>query len=102
MAFIAAISNPQQEAHVYDLNGTPATVQQVLDIISRECPGASLTCSGDPLPFPGELSDDPLRQAIAQYPSWTIERGVLETVERFRQLVARGALDESDLLPGKG
>ena len=102
MAFIAAVSNPQQEAHVYDLNGTPATVQQVLDIISRECPGASLTCSGDPLPFPGELSDDPLRQAIAQYPSWTIERGVLETVERFRQLVARGALDESDLLPGKG
>lgn len=102
MAFIAAVSNSQQEARVYDLNGTPATVQQVLDITSRECPGVELTCAGDPLPFPGELSDEPLRSAVAEYPSWTIERGVVETIERFKLLVASGQLGESDLLPGKG
>lgn len=102
MAFIAAVSDNQQGAHVYDLNGTPATVQQVLDITSRECPGAALTCTGDALPFPGELSDEPLRQAIGQYPTWSIEQGVVETVERFRALVADGKLGEADLEPGKG
>jgi len=102
MAFVAAVSNSQQEAQVYDLNGTPATVQQVLDITSRECPGASLTCAGDPLPFPGELSDEPLRRAVADYPSWTIERGVVETIERFKVLVSNGQLSESDLEPGRG
>jgi len=102
LAFIAAVSGSQNGAHVYDLNGTPATVQQVLDIANRECPGANLTCTGDPLPFPGELSDDPLRQAIGNYPAWTIERGVVETIERFKTLVADGVLSESDLIPGKG
>jgi len=97
MAFIAAVSNSQQEARVYDLNGTPATVQQVLDITSRECPGVELTCAGDPLPFPGELSDEPLRSAVAEYPSWTIERGVVETIERFKLLVASGQLGESEV-----
>jgi hypothetical protein len=77
-------------------------VQQVLDITSRECPGAALTCTGDPLPFPGELSDEPLRKAIGQYPTWSIEQGVVETVERFRALVADGKLGEADLQPGKG
>lgn len=102
MAFIAAISKSQQGAHVYDLNGTPATVQQVLDIVGRECPDARLTCSGQALPFPGELSDEPLREAIGHYPAWSIERGVVDTIERFRKLVASGALGESDLAPGKG
>ena len=102
MAFIAAISKSQQGAHVYDLNGTPATVQQVLDIVGRECPDARLTCSRQALPFPGELSDEPLREAIGHYPAWSIERGVVDTIERFRKLVASGALGESDLAPGKG
>ena len=102
MAFIAAVAKSQNGAHVYDLNGTPATVQQVLDLTSRECPGVNLTCTGDPLPFPGDLSDEPLRKVIGEYPTWTIERGVTETIERFRTLVADGVLGEKDLMPGKG
>lgn len=102
LAFIAAISNSQSDAQVYDLNGTAATVQEVLDITQRECPGANLTCSGEPLPFPGELSDEPLRMAVGQYPTWSIERGVLETIERFKNLVDKGILGENDLMPGKG
>jgi len=54
------------------------------------------------LPFPGDLSDEPLRKVIGEYPTWTIERGVTETIERFRTLVADGVLGEKDLMPGKG
>jgi nucleoside-diphosphate-sugar epimerase len=91
-AFIKAVSMEREGAHVFDLNGRPTTVAAWLDIVRALAPGAQLNVAGDPLPFPADLSDEPIRQYLGDYGPVPLEEGIEETYAAFRRLLAAGAL----------
>ena len=57
-----------------------ATQEQQLDV------------EGDPLPFPADLSDEPIRDFLGDYGPVSLEDGIEETYDAFRRLLAAGAL----------
>jgi nucleoside-diphosphate-sugar epimerase len=91
-AFIRAASKEGDGAQVFDLNGRPTTVAEWLDIVRALAPGAQLEVAGDPLPFPADLSDEPIREYLGDYGPVPLEDGIEETYVAFRRLLATGAL----------
>jgi nucleoside-diphosphate-sugar epimerase len=91
-AFIKAVSQQRDGAPVFDLNGRPTTVAEWLDIVRALAPGAQLEIAGDPLPFPADLSDEPIREHLGDYGPVPLEEGIEETYAAFRRLLATGAL----------
>jgi len=75
---------------VYDLQGTKATVEAVVDRIRQVVPAAKLTINGANLPFPAEFDDRPLRKLIGAWPATPLDRGVEQSVAMFRDLLKRG------------
>jgi nucleoside-diphosphate-sugar epimerase len=91
-AFIKAVSNERDGAQVFDLNGRATSVTEWLDIIRGLAPGAQLDLAGEPLPFPADLSDEPIRQYLGDYGPVPLEEGIEATYAAFRRLLAAGAL----------
>jgi nucleoside-diphosphate-sugar epimerase len=91
-AFIKAAAAERVGAHVFDLNGRPTTVAQWLDIVRALAPGAQLDVEGEPLPFPADLSDGPIRAFLGDYGPVPLEEGIEQTYDAFRRLLAAGAL----------
>lgn len=91
-AFIKAVSTEREGAHVFDLNGRATTVAQWLEIVRALAPGARLDVEGEPLPFPADLSDEPIRGYLGDYGPVPLEDGIEETFDAFRRLLAAGAL----------
>jgi len=91
-AFIKAVSKERDGAHVFDLNGRRTTVAEWLDIVRALAPRAQLDLEGDPLPFPADLSDEPIRDFLGDYGPVSLEDGIEETYDAFRRLLAAGAL----------
>lgn len=100
--FVAAVAADNEGAPVYDFNGTSNTVEELIAITKTHCPSASLTCTGQALPFPPNLDDRPLREALGEFPAWSLESGIAETIDTFRSLVDAGKLGIKDLTPGGG
>ena len=91
-AFIKAVSRERDGAHVFDLNGRPTTVAAWLEIVRALAPGVQLDVAGDPLPFPADLSDEPIREYLGDYGPVPLEEGIEATYAAFRRLLAAGAL----------
>jgi nucleoside-diphosphate-sugar epimerase len=91
-AFIQAVSKERNGAHVFDLNGRATSVAKWLDIVRALAPGAQLDIAGDPLPFPADLSDEPIRQYLGDYGPVPLEEGIQATYTAFKRLLAAGAL----------
>ena len=91
-AFIKAVSTEREGAHVFDLNGRATTVAEWLEIVRALAPGARLDVEGEPLPFPADLSDEPIRAYLGDYGPVPLEDGIEETFDAFRRLLAAGAL----------
>ena len=68
------------------------SVAEWLEIIRAVAPGAQLAISGDPLPFPADLSDEPVRRYLGDYGPVPLEKGIEATYAAFRRLLASGAL----------
>lgn len=96
-AFIRAVSTPRDQAPVFDLNGIATTVEDWLAHIRRLQPQARLTIAGDPLPFPADLSDAPVRDYLGDYGQVPLATGIERTFEAFRGLLAEGALSEDSV-----
>ena len=91
-AFIKAVSTEREGAHVFDLNGRATTVAEWLEIVRALAPWARLDVEGEPLPFPADLSDEPIRAYLGDYGPVPLEDGIEETFDAFRRLLAAGAL----------
>jgi nucleoside-diphosphate-sugar epimerase len=89
-AFLKAVSKDREGAPVFDINGIASTVEQSLELLQQIAPGARITCSGSALPFPMDLSDEPVRRDLGQYGSVPLEEGMRGTLESFRRLLERG------------
>jgi nucleoside-diphosphate-sugar epimerase len=91
-AFIRAVSEAREGAHVFDLNGRATSVEEWLEIIRGVAPGAQLAVAGEALPFPADLSDEPIRRFLGDYGPVPLDQGIETTYAAFRRLLAAGAL----------
>ena len=83
-AFIAAVSRDEDDALVFDLNGQCETVENGLDILAR--------IAGSAMDAPPDLSDEPLREHVGDYPSISVETGIALTHKAFVALESEGRL----------
>ena len=88
--FIAAASRSFEGAHVFDLNGTPATVTEMLVLLNDHYPDAAIEATGDPMPFPAEANSGALEQLIGLPDCRPLEAGIADTVSGFQAAKARG------------
>ena len=100
-AFIQAVSTEQRGAHVFNLNGVMKTVEEVVEMIRARHPQAALRCEGAPLPFPADMSDDPLRAHIGDYARFSFEDGLGETLALFARRVDEGRMGLADIAADK-
>ena len=91
-AFIRAVARERDEARVFDLNGRATSVADWLEILRGIAPGAELAMAGAELPFPADLSDEPIRRYLGDYGPVPLDEGIRATYDSFRQLLAEGAL----------
>jgi nucleoside-diphosphate-sugar epimerase len=85
-AFVTAASTATHGASVYNVPGTPATVDEVVDAIRSAVPGADVTWSGDPLPFPLAFEAAGYERDIGRFPRTPLPEGIAATIEHFRRL----------------
>jgi nucleoside-diphosphate-sugar epimerase len=91
-AFLKAVSRPRSQAAVFDINGVTSTVEASIALLQQVAPGAAITCSGQALPFPMDLSDAPVRAYLGDYGSVPVEAGMRGTLDAFKVLLGRGLL----------
>jgi nucleoside-diphosphate-sugar epimerase len=91
-AFIKAVSKDRNGAEVFDINGVASTVEQSVELIRKIAPEAKIEISGEALPFPMALSDQPVRAFLGDYGSIMVEEGIRQTYEIFQSLLAKGLL----------
>tara|TARA_Y100000994_G_C15470683_1_gene350900 strand:+ start:55 stop:477 length:423 start_codon:yes stop_codon:yes gene_type:complete len=88
--FIAAASRSFEGAHVFNLNGTPATVTKMLALLNNHYPDAAIEATGDPMPFPAERNSGALEQLIGLPDCRPLETGIADTVSGFQAAKVRG------------
>jgi nucleoside-diphosphate-sugar epimerase len=91
-AFIRAVAARRSGAPVFDINGVPSTVEESVAIIKEVAPQMQVRWSGDPLPFPMDLSDEPVRAHLGNYGSVPVRAGIEGTYAAFKSLLSRGLL----------
>lgn len=96
-AFIKAVSQPRDQAVVFDINGVPSTVEESLEILKTVAPKCRVRASGPALPFPMKLSDTPLRAFLGDYGSVPLEKGISQTYSMFGSLLEKGLIQADKL-----
>ncbi len=96
-AFIRAVATASRGAPVFDINGTATTVEAIVEQIRSLAPESDISIAGEPLPFPAELSDGPVRAYLGDYGSIAPEEGVESTFHAFRTLAEEGRMSASDV-----
>lgn len=97
MRFITAVAEEREGAPVFDLNGTPAEVAAVVNIIRERLPGGAVDYAGDPLPFPAFADDGKLDSYLGITACRALATGVADTLGSFSDAAARG-IDLNELL----
>jgi nucleoside-diphosphate-sugar epimerase len=83
-AFATAARAVKDGAAVYNVPGVAASVEDVVAAILAHVPGASISWSGDSLPFPAELEAVGYDEEIGPFPRTPLAVGVAATIEHFR------------------
>jgi nucleoside-diphosphate-sugar epimerase len=83
-AFVMAAGAEREGAAVYNVPGAVASMEEVVAAIRAVVPGAEITWSGDPLPFPPELEAVGFDRDVAPFPRTPLDVGVAATIEHFR------------------
>jgi len=96
-AFIRAVSRDRNGAEVFDINGVASTVEQSVELIRKISPDAKIDISGEALPFPMALSDQPVRSFLGDYGSISMEDGIRQTHDMFGSLLAKGLVSADNL-----
>ena len=95
-AFIRTARAGIDGAHVCDLCGADTTIGEVVAAIGQAAPDAQVRIDGDPLPFVSGLDDSELRNLVGDWPQIDLATGVADTIESFKDLLARGLLNGDD------
>jgi len=98
-AFVNAVSQERDGAHVFDINGRATSVEEWLEIVRGLAPEAELRIEGEALPFPADLSDEPLQRHLGDYGPVPLAKGIETTYQDFKRLLAAGALSPEAVSP---
>ena len=96
-AFIKSVSKEREGAPVFDINGVATTVEHWVKLLRQAQPEVRVHVEGAALPFPGDLSDKPLREFLGDYGTIDLEFGIRETFSAFKDLLARGIISANNL-----
>jgi len=91
-AFIRAVANERSAAPVFDINGVSTTEYRSLEVLKKVAPTMQVGWSGGALPFPMDLSEEPVRAYLGNYGSVPLETGIRNTYEAFQALLAKGLI----------
>jgi nucleoside-diphosphate-sugar epimerase len=93
--FVRCALASHQGAGSYNLRGTVAPMDAVVDAIAAVAPEARelLEVGPAPLPLPADISDAGLRRIIGEPPHTPLAQATRETVERFRELLDAGMVE---------
>lgn len=97
LRFIAAVSKSIDGAHVFDLDGTPADIEQLISLIQSEQKDAVISYTGDAMPFPAETDNGQLNQFLDIPGCRSLAQGVADTMSVFGKAKERG-IDLKQLL----
>jgi nucleoside-diphosphate-sugar epimerase len=97
--FILCLQRPFQGAKCYNLRGTVTTLAQFHQILSQILPAAKqlVTVGTTQIAIAYDLSDDALQHDLGPMPKTSLQDGIRQTVDLFRQLHEQGRLDTTDL-----
>lgn len=84
-AFERALLTPTQGAHVCNLVGEAATVDEVIAEIRRQVPGAMLDAEGPPLTIAPGIPEEGLDALLPRSQRTSLSRGIAMTVEHYRR-----------------
>lgn len=97
-AFIKSVSKDRNEAQVFDHNGVPSTVEDWLALVRTVAPSAAdLHIEGDALPFPSELSDEPIREFLGDFGHMSLGEGIQATFDGFQALLRNGVISADQI-----
>lgn len=96
-AFIKSVSKERNEALVFDHNGVPSTVDDWIDLVRQVAPKADLRVDGKALPFPADLSDEPIREFLGDFGHMSLGEGIQATYDGFQALLGNGVMSASQV-----
>lgn len=91
--FVQATLAKPGGAAVFDLRGSPTTVEDIVHAIARVKPEHQITVEGDSLPFPADFADEALVSRIGDWERVGLEIGVGRSIAAFEGLVERGLVE---------
>ena len=94
-AFIKAILKDHVKAEVFDINGTCTSVSKWIKILNKLDPSIEISLDGNPLPFPFDMSDEPIRNFLGEYPDIDLLDGIEETYNAFKVLIGKGLVSKN-------
>ena len=83
-AFEAALLRSYSGAHVFNLRGEIATIDQIIAMIRDLVPGAVLSAAGDPLPVAAEIEAHETEAVLGPLPLTRLADGLARTVAFYR------------------
>jgi nucleoside-diphosphate-sugar epimerase len=90
LRFVTAASKSYGGAYVFDLDGTPADIVQVINLIESEQKGAAISYTGNAMPFPADPDNLKLNQFLDIPGCRSMAQGVADTMLVFEQAKHRG------------
>ena len=96
-AFIRSVAKERVGAPVFDLNGVYASVEEGMAILKTCAPHARIGIQGEPLAFPMDKSDEPLKAFIGDYGQMPLEQGIASTYQTFAQLLKTQRISSTNL-----
>lgn len=93
--FIQAARVPFEGAEVFNLRGSLVHVRDIVAAIETVEPALAgqITFDDTPLPFPEDMDETPLAAVLGPLPNTPLQAGVAQTVDMFRQALARGIIN---------
>jgi nucleoside-diphosphate-sugar epimerase len=94
-SFVRCLLSPLEGARVFNLEGTVVTMEDFIQELERQRPGASklITASGPQVPVAYRMDGSGLRNQVPDIPQTLLEKGILKTLDLFAQLAISGRLN---------
>jgi len=97
-AFIASVAKDRDDAVMFDHNGVATTVEEWVSLIRKLAPEAKITIKGDALPFPAELSDEPIQGYLGEIGHLSLDEGIKSTFDTFQNMLRNDVISAASVV----
>jgi nucleoside-diphosphate-sugar epimerase len=93
-AFVESLLSPLEGAHVFNLEGSVVTIEQFIEELDRQRPGAAklITANGPQVPVAYRMDGSLLAASVPGIPRTSLPDGIRKTMDLFVRLVRDGRL----------